>query len=262
MPRRDENRLTVRLLTPGALVLCLALFSVGTSHSFLLSVDSKAQTHPEVYLSKASHNDDKTEARMLSQQTEKRELENRVPKHVPLEINLRPEKEAAFRKLDNERWVRDLELDVKNTGDKPIYFFQFVLEMPDMTPAADRHTAFFMHYGRDKLILFETPLTSEDVLIKPGETVVLKVDKMDAEAWEHLWQGANGLLPWQLPKKVILLFERLNFGDGTGFDGGDARPWPQAKQRSLVSLPRFRHDKMMLNGSCEPGSRHTELTET
>ena len=229
MPRRNDNRLTLRLLNPGALVLCLALFSVGTSSSFLLSVDSKALTHSEAYSSKASHNDDNTGASMPSQQTEKRELENRVPKHVPLKINLRPEKEATFTKLDNERWMRDLELDVKNTGDKPIYFLQFVLEMPDMTPAADRHTAFVMHYGRDKLILFETPLTSEDAPIKPGETVVLRVDEMDVEAWQHFRQGPNGLLPWQLPKKVILLFERLNFGDGTGFDGGDARPWPQAK---------------------------------
>ena len=227
MLKPSDSTFTFRLLVPGV-VLCLALFSV-------------------------SHRAVKTNASVPSHQTEKRELENGVPKHVPLEINLRPEKEAAFRKLDNERWVRDLELDVKNTGDKPVYFFQFVLDMPDMTPAADRHTAFFMHYGSDKLILFETPLTSEDVPIKPGETVVLKVDEMDAEAWEHFRQGANGLLPWQLPKKVTLLFEHLNFGDGTGFDGGDARPWPQAKQRNLVSQPTFLHDKVMLNGSVCPG---------
>ena len=228
MLKPDESTFTVRLLIPGV-VLCLALFSV-------------------------SHRAVKSNTSMPSQQTEKRELENRVPKHVPLKINLRPEKEAAFRKLDNERWVRDLELEIKNTGDKSVYSLEFALDMPDMTPNTDRHAVFLMHYGRDKLLLFETPLTSEDVPIKPGETVVLRVNEMDAEAWEHFRQGPNGQLPWQLPKKVTLLFARLNFGDGTGFDGGGAEPWPQAKRPTLVSLSPFLRTKAMINGKGLPQS--------
>jgi hypothetical protein len=164
-------------------------------------------------------------ARTDVQQTSERVLVNRIPAHVPLRIGFRAGKEAVFRKLDNEQWVKEFELEIRNTGDKPIYSLEFALELPDMTPAADRTPVFLMHYGRVDLLSFETPLTAADIPIKPGESVVIRVDNNDIEAWEHFRKVGN----WQLPKKVNLLFSRLTFGDGTGLDGGDARPWPEPK---------------------------------
>src|SRR2546423_609332 len=52
-----------------------------------------------------------------------RQLENLIPKHVPLDVKLTKEKEKAFKDLKNENWARDFELEITNTGEKPIYTF-------------------------------------------------------------------------------------------------------------------------------------------
>lgn len=160
-----------------------------------------------------------------AQRTE-RTLESEIPKHVPIQIRFRANKEAAFKKFDNEHWVNDLEFEIKNTGNKPIYCFEFAIELPDVTPGADRHPTFGIHYGRPELLSFETALTPDDLPIKPGDTGTISVDANDIKAWEHFRKTGE----WQLPKTIILLFVRMNFGDGTGLDGGDATPWPEAKR--------------------------------
>src|ERR1043166_8962258 len=53
---------------------------------------------------------------------EERVFENAIPENAPIRINMKKEKEKSFRELKDENWVRDFELEVKNTGDKPIYF--------------------------------------------------------------------------------------------------------------------------------------------
>ncbi len=64
--------------------------------------------------------------------TQERELENTIPKHVPLKIKVSDRKEKAFRDLKNEHWLRDLEIEVTNTGDKPIYMLELNISMPDV----------------------------------------------------------------------------------------------------------------------------------
>jgi hypothetical protein len=163
-------------------------------------------------------------------QSESRVLENEVPKHLPIVVQLYREKEKAFRQLDNEKWVRDFELEVTNSGDKPIYFIQFAL-VPDFgKPPTERTLALTVQYGRDQLMFFETALTAEDVPIKPGEKVLLKVVEMEAKGWDHVRQRDHWPEHWSKPKKATLFFERLNFGDGTGFDGGGGSPWPVPKR--------------------------------
>src|SRR6266481_5168307 len=66
-------------------------------------------------------------------QQEERVLESLIPKHVPLGIKIRKEKE--FKDLSNENWARDFELEVTNTGNKPIYSFYMLLKL-DVTSAA------------------------------------------------------------------------------------------------------------------------------
>jgi len=167
---------------------------------------------------------------MFRRQSETRVLENKLPKHLPIVVQLKREKEKAFKELSNERWVRDFEMEVTNTGDKPIYFIQFVL-VPDFGKApTERRLALTIQYGRDQLVLFETALTAEDVPIKPGEKVLLRVVEMEAEGWDHFKQAEHWPEQWSKPKKVTLFFVQLNFGDGTGFDGGGASPWPDPKR--------------------------------
>ncbi len=51
---------------------------------------------------------------------EEREFKNTVPAHVPIKIKLKTEQ--SFKKKENKNWARELEIEVKNTGSKPIYF--------------------------------------------------------------------------------------------------------------------------------------------
>jgi hypothetical protein len=48
--------------------------------------------------------------------SEERELDNTVPKHLPIKVQIKKEKEKAFKDLKNEKWVRDFELEITNTG--------------------------------------------------------------------------------------------------------------------------------------------------
>lgn len=66
-------------------------------------------------------------------QSEERVLEDTIPKHLPIKVKLKKEKEKAFKDAKNEKWLRDFELEVTNTGDKPIYFLHLSIELPEIT---------------------------------------------------------------------------------------------------------------------------------
>jgi hypothetical protein len=59
-----------------------------------------------------------------AQNADERELEDKIPKHVPIKVKIKSEKETSFRDLANPKWIRDFELDITNTSDKPIYFLE------------------------------------------------------------------------------------------------------------------------------------------
>ena len=52
----------------------------------------------------------------IAQSTEERELEDKIPKHLPIKVKIKKEKEKAFKDLKNEKWLRDFELEITNTG--------------------------------------------------------------------------------------------------------------------------------------------------
>jgi hypothetical protein len=153
----------------------------------------------------------------------KRLLENRVPEHLPIRVKIKREKEKLFRDLDNDNWARDLEIEVKNTGDKPIYFLYFALDAPE-AKIQDSYQSFGIVYGRVALSKWEERPTPEDVPIKPGETVILKIEETQLRGWDQARDA--GLVPKRI-HGVRLWFQDLGFGDGTGFDGSTAAPWPR-----------------------------------
>jgi hypothetical protein len=63
---------------------------------------------------------------------EERTFEDKLPKYLPIKVRIRPEKEKAFKNLDNDYGARDLEVEVKNTGTKPIYYMVFLVDMPEL----------------------------------------------------------------------------------------------------------------------------------
>ena len=151
---------------------------------------------------------------------EERSLEDQIPKNVPVKIKIRKEKEKAFKDLKNEKWARDFELEVTNTGNKPIYEL-YVLLITDIKATAGYRVLTTLYYGRSELGTISTLATRDDIPIMPGESTILKIDPGQIEAWEIKTREEHR----PFPKKIQIKFQVLSFGDGTGYGpGGIALP--------------------------------------
>jgi hypothetical protein len=207
------GRIIITLLVLSAAV---ALLIKGQAGPTAASAEQPPQSVPEKALSK-------------------RLFENRVPEHLPIKVKIKREKEKLCRDLNNENWARDFEIEVENTGTKPIYSLCFMLEVPD-AKIADSNQAFTIVYGRVELANLNTRPTREDVPIEPGERKVLKLEDVAVEGWDQA--RGLGLVPRQI-RGARLSFQSLSFGDGTGFEGdsGSPRPKPEEKPRAAACSP-------------------------
>ncbi|HEY0100295.1 MAG TPA: hypothetical protein VGB76_15200 [Pyrinomonadaceae bacterium] len=153
---------------------------------------------------------------------EARELEDKIPKHLPIKVKIK--------NLDKENWVREVEVEVKNTGDKPIYYLRFSLRMPEVLSETGSVVAVSFSYGRPAIGDFRNRPTAEDVPIQPGETYVMKVPENEMRGWE----SARKHYKWSEPKKFLIKFRKLHYGDGTGYgtSGGLPVPNPNATSSS------------------------------
>src|ERR1700686_785729 len=146
---------------------------------------------------------------------EERQLEDTTPTHVPIKVKIKAEKEKSFKDLNNERWLRDLEIEVKNTGTKPIYFLHLQLDL-DTTGPDGRRVGEVLLYGRTELVSVTEPLKPDDVPIKPGETHIFSIEERYVSGFERIVREDHVAQP----KKVQVIFQNINFGDGTGYWGG------------------------------------------
>ena len=158
----------------------------------------------------------------------RRLFENRIPEHLPIKVKIKREKEKLFRDLNNEKWARDFEIEVKNVGEKPIYELFFQLEVPEAR-IANSYQVFSIVYGRVELYDTNKRPNAEDVPIMPGETMVLTIDGVGVRGWDEA--RARGLVPPRI-HGVRLLFQSLMFGDGTGFDGSTGAPRSKKKSET------------------------------
>jgi len=140
-----------------------------------------------------------------------RRLYNGVPTKLPLKFDVK--------NVISQRWVHDLEVEVTNTSDKPIYYMDMYVFMSGVK-FQGKQMGFWLHYGRVKLVDFSEPLLPEDVPIKPGGKHTFKIDEGDAKSWDSL-RSQEGKAE---PKNLELLFQRINFGDGTGFQNTAGEP--------------------------------------
>ena len=158
-----------------------------------------------------------------STQKEERELEDKIPKHLPLRVKVK--------NLKNEKWAHDLEVEVTNTSNKPIYYLFLILTLPEVKSESNRAMGFQLIYGRSELVDFAAPLKPEDVPIRPGDSYTLKIPDHFSLGWEQF--AAKRKLPKSEPKKIKIRFGQLNFGDGTGFSLTDGSPIDIHRQQSL-----------------------------
>jgi len=146
---------------------------------------------------------------------EKRHIDIQVPEHVPIKVNLKKDKQEEFQDLSNERWMRSVELEVTNTGNRPIYAVYLMWYLPDVKmPDGSLYGGTFL-YGRHEFIsVFGERPKPEDDPLEPGETHVFKLPENIAEAWEKWGKAEHGEA-----RNLLVFFNFLGFGDGTGFDG-------------------------------------------
>lgn len=161
---------------------------------------------------------------------EERELEDNIPAHLPIKVKIRGEKEKGFKDLENDRWAREFEIEVKNTGTKPIYYLLLLANLPEV-PMESRDIGFVLRYGsRPELSEFQNKVEPQDIPIKPGETVVLKFGSGNALGWESFQRTTQT----PQPKKIMLRFQKINFGDGTGFLDSGGTPWPRPRKTTAL----------------------------
>lgn len=161
----------------------------------------------------------------------RRLFENRVPEHLPIKVKIKREKEKAFRDLTKGDWAKDFELEVKNTGEKPIYFLFFYLIVPE-AKIGDLSQSFSIVYGRSALADLRQKQNDTDTPILPGDTKFLHIEEAGVRGWEDA--RAAGKTP-PVIRGVRLIFQHLSFGDGTGFEGATGAPRLQAREGKTIS---------------------------
>ena len=157
-----------------------------------------------------------------------RQVENKIPKHVPITIKLKKEKEKAFKDIKNEKWLQDFELEVTNTSNKPIYFLELFVVLPEIVVEDGHSVAIPLRYGRVDFIDFDTMATPSDQPIPPGETLTLTVPEGNQRGWS--WHKTKENRPD--PTRVEIILVQLSYGDGSGFNSTGATPYPHKKAQS------------------------------
>lgn len=147
-----------------------------------------------------------------------RVVEFKIPKHVPIKVKLKSEKEKAIKDLKNEKWYQDFQIEVTNTSDKPIYFLDMWLILPDFINPSGRPDGFVLKYGRMDFLDFDTRPISTDIPIAPGSTYVFEIPEQFRKGWAAHKQRDNV----SDPRRLELSLTQLSFGDGSGFIGSDA----------------------------------------
>jgi archaellum component FlaF (FlaF/FlaG flagellin family) len=159
---------------------------------------------------------------------EEREVKDRVAKHLP--VKLKVKNEQSLKDLKNKKWARELEVEVKNTGDKPIYYVHVEIVMPEIVINGGE-LVLMMAYGRKELAYPDAPIKDSDIPILPGETVTLKVPEGTLKAFEEFRDEDK---VYSDPKKVEIEVNAVNLGDAyyMGRDGQLMPPMP--KKRSAT----------------------------
>jgi len=155
-------------------------------------------------------------------QEEERLLEDQLPKHLPIKIKIKPEKEKGFKDLKNESWARDFILEVTNTGDKSIYYLSLNI-WSDVKTKSGQFIVFGLRFGQDELGDIRVKSQPGDMSIKPGETYGFTIHPGQLEAWEFMNRKENR----PPAKKLRARFDLLSFGDGTGYAGTDGLALPR-----------------------------------
>lgn len=160
---------------------------------------------------------------------QERIFEDKIPTHIPIKIKIKKEKEKSFKDVKNEKWLREFELEVKNTGDRPIYYLEITMNTGVKFDGSGPEIVFPLTYGRAELGDIVTKATSDDVPIKPGETIILTTSQATA------WEIGISEKRWPEATKFKAEIQVLSFGDGTGYWGTELYPPPGRRKAAAMT---------------------------
>lgn len=145
---------------------------------------------------------------LVSSAQEKKKFKTKEFQDTPLVVR-------EVRNLESDTWHRDLEIEVKNTSSKPIYFILVYLVFPDDLGTGAIESGIPLDYGTPENEQISHYAVPEDIHLDPGQTCVLTID-------ENLSKGIEArrkLFP-DVYNNMVFWFAKISFGDGTGFEAG------------------------------------------
>lgn len=130
--------------------------------------------------------------------------------------------------LQSASFPQDFEVEVKNISNKPIYYIYINATLPE-TGAPPM--GFHLCYGRRELANFQlaedrgAPILPEegDIPILPGESALLLVTPPFRQDMVPRFKDNDAEYAWAT-RRVSMAFQRLSFGDGTGYE--TSHPYP------------------------------------
>jgi len=139
-------------------------------------------------------------------------------KDTPLEVKVK--------NLQSKSWHRDLEIEVKNVSNKPIYFILAYLIFPDETPP-NGEAGISLHFGKPENIRIRHVADPKDPHLDPDETYVFTLPEPERSGFEGRHKKHPGL-----DKNILFRVALVSFGDGTGWELGE----PRDKRKKTSSL--------------------------
>jgi hypothetical protein len=159
-----------------------------------------------------------------NQEEEPREIRQVRKDHPALRIK-------AIRNHKKKTWLRDLEIEVTNVTNRPIYYIQLSMKFPEIkinsVPVGEDFT-----FGNHKLISFGERPQPDDPFLRPGEDYVFKLP-------EDQWKVMEKFLSYKSPEsalKISLEIQEIRFDDGSGFFNGDTFFSSQPRRVSYYSI--------------------------
>jgi hypothetical protein len=175
----------------------------------------------------------------FSQGPPAREMHIQAGQNHPLAVK-------EIRNLQSAMLLRDLEVEVKNTSDKPIYYMRIHLTFPDINTGENQKYGFSLFYGNLRFNQLDERAGLQDKPINPGESYVFTIPEGKWKGFE-VYKSKNNFseaLAKALTNRIELILLEVSFGDGTGYEYG--RPYPRNQTSSVRSPPQLKKGKTEL----------------
>jgi hypothetical protein len=121
-----------------------------------------------------------------------------------------------IRNAQSPRFLQDVEIEIQNVSNKPIYYVHLYIRFPDIEVKPKTHYAFSLYYGDPRLEQSGELAGPLDKPLLAGATYTLRVPANVSAGFEGY--KAKEHLPPAAINKVEIRVEEVSFGDGTKYE--------------------------------------------